>query len=76
MDVRRELQQLLLEAENTVERIASGESPEGVPLSIDCLLLEAERLLRDVSFVASGGSTIELGGAAAPPIDIKCRPYY
>ena len=24
----------------------------------------------------SGGSTIELGGAAAPPIGIKCRPYY
>ena len=24
----------------------------GVPLSINCLLLEAERLLRDVSFVA------------------------
>ena len=52
MDVRRELQQLLTEAENTVERIASGESPDGIPLSVDCLLLEAERLLRDVSFVA------------------------
>ena len=25
---------------------------------------------------SSGGSTIALGGAAAPPIDIKCCPYY
>ena len=24
----------------------------------------------------SGGSTIALGGVAATPIDIKCRPYY